>query len=208
MGTYAAIAETSETILELLRDRIADRSDVVDIDRNDIVLASPGELGDDSSVRLSLYLYGVDKNKDLTNSGRRVVGRETVENPPVALDLRYLLTAYPSQGGGPGTSASIDQQHVLGLAIQTMNDNAIIEFPRDGTESEGFTIGMEQNSLDRVLSVWGTFFRVPYYPSAVYHVSPVLVESRIEETIPSVAERELRVVDRDDGTSETRRFDS
>lgn len=208
MGSYAAIAETSETLLELLRAQIADRSDVVDIDRNDIVLASPGEVGDDSSARLSLYLYGLDKNRDFTNSGRRVMG-DTVQNPPVALDLYYLLTAYPSQGTERG-SATIDQQQVLGLAIQAMNDNAIIEFPRQGDASEGVTVGMQRDALDRVLSVWGTFFRVPYYPSVVYHVSPVLVESRVEETVPSVGERELRVRDKDEdaGRSETRAPDS
>ena len=57
MGSYAVIAEMSETLVELLRERIRGRTDAIDVDRNRIALASPNEIEDDSDVRLSVYLY-------------------------------------------------------------------------------------------------------------------------------------------------------
>ena len=54
MATYAAIAEASETLVELLRDRVAERSDVISVDRSEIALVSPDDVGADSDVRLSV----------------------------------------------------------------------------------------------------------------------------------------------------------
>lgn len=192
MGSYTAIADASESLVELLRDRIAERSEVISVDRNAIALVSPGEVGADSDVRLSVYLYGIEENGVMKNADRRAVGEDRFRDPPLALDLQYLVTAYPSRGGNDETASAVDQQRLLGLAMQVLNDNAILEAD-DLVGSLGerqLHVSLEQERIDDVTGIWSTFQETPLHPSVAYHVSPVLVESRVEREVSRVERRE------------------
>lgn len=190
MGSYSAIADTSETLVELIRDRINTRSDVVNLDRNEVALVSPEQVGGDSDVRLSLYLYSVTKNTVMNNNNRRAIDDETMRDPPLALDLEYLMTAYPSQGGNDETANTIDQQRVLGLAIQILRDNAVLgrEDLQGSLGERDLHITMEQENVGTVTNIWNTFQDTPLHPSITYTVSPVLIDSTVEEEVPRVTE--------------------
>lgn len=212
MPSYAAIAETSETLVELLRDRIAERDDIVTVDRTEIALVSPARVEADSDVRLSLYLYEVTENGVMKNADRWTIDDDTQQDPPLALDLRYLLTAFPAQGGNDETAITVDQHRLLGLAMQVLYDNSIV----GGDDLQGslsdadarLHISLEPESTNDLANVWNTFGETPLYPSASYHVSPVLIDSTVERTVSRVREREAKVerLDRDGG-SEVRQFD-
>lgn len=202
MGSYAVIAETSETLVELLRKRIQERTDAIDVDRNKIALASPDEIDEDSDVRLSLYLYGVAKNDVLNTETREYVGEEEVaRDPPLALDLQYLLTAYPARTNGDLTPEAIDQHRILGLAVQTLNDNGIVdgsEF-RDTRFDKDVSITLQSDTTENVREIWfNAVGDKPYHLSIAYTVSPVLVDSRAEETIPPVDQRDLGYEDKEE----------
>jgi len=214
MGTYTVIAETSELLVELLRDRIRRRPDAIDVDRNKIALTSPNNIEEDTDVRLSLYLYSVGKN-DVMNTRTREYDTddETAREPPLALDLHYLLTAYPAGGNGDLTPETADQHRLLGLAIQTLNDNGIL----DGQEFGGrqfdrdVSITLQTETTEEVMDIWfNAVGEKPYHLSVAYTVSPILVDSRIEEQIPPVEGREMGYEDSEEegARQETRSADS
>jgi hypothetical protein len=214
MGTYTVIAETSELLVELLRDRIQRRPDAIDVDRNKIALTSPNNIEEDADVRLSLYLYSVGKN-DVMNTRTREYDTddETAREPPLALDLHYLLTAYPAGGNGDPTPETADQHRLLGLAIQTLNDNGIL----DGQEFGGrqfdrdVSITLQTETTEEVMDIWfNAVGEKPYHLSVAYTVSPILVDSRIEERIPPVEGRDMGYEDSEEegARQETRSVDS
>lgn len=196
MAGYSAIADASESFLEMLRDRIGSRADVIDIDRNAIVLSSPNDVEADSNVRLSLYMYKISKNGHLSSSTRQHVGDNTYEDPPLPLDLHYLLTAYPSQNQADDVAKARDQHSVIGLALQVLHDNSIIE----GDELKGSLAGeqslrvsMVSDGGTEIEQVWKTFVDEPFQPSVIYEVSPVLIESTKQKEIAHVTDRSVDV---------------
>lgn len=214
MGSYAVIAETSEVLVEILRDRIQRRTDTIDVDRTKIALASPNNIADDADIRLSLYLYSVGKN-DAMNTRPREYDRdeEIARDPPLALDLNYLLTAYPAGGNGDLTPETFDQHRLLGLAIQTLNDISII----DGNEFGGdkfdrdVSITLQTETTEEVMDIWfNAVGEKPYHLSAAYTVGPILVDSRVEEEIPPVEGRDMAYEDSEEegARQETRSADS
>jgi hypothetical protein len=187
---YAAIAETSETLVELLRDRIDERGDVVAIDRSEIALVSPADVGADSDVRLSVCLYDVTENHVLKNQQRTVVDETRTRDPPLALDLRYLLTAFPSQSGSDETANTLDQQRVLGLAMQVLREHAILgpdELPSSLADNE-IRVAREDESLQTVTDIWSTFGDTGLQPSVTYQLSPVFIDATTEQAVERVTQ--------------------
>ena len=196
MANYDAIADVSESVLTLLRESITARSDVVSVDRSDIALASPTDVTSESDVRLGLYLYDLSQNSTLSNADRRTVDTNTRRDPPLALDVRYLLTAYPhGTDDGDTTSETLSQQRLLGLAMQVLYDNAVLDADQlQGSLGEtDLKISLESASLDQLTGLWSTFADTPYQPSASYHVRPVLIDSQHEEEIARVSEQQTGV---------------
>lgn len=194
MANYAAIADVSDTLVELLRDRITERSDVVNVDRTEVALVSPNDVGSDSDTRLALYLYGVTENDVMNDAQREPIGEDRFRDPPLALDLHYLLTAFPAQGGNDETARTEDQQRVLGLAMQVLNDHSIVPAEEvKGSPESDLHVTLEQEPLDEITNVYNTFQDTPLHPTITYTVSPVLIDSRREETIPRVERRESDV---------------
>jgi hypothetical protein len=187
---YAAIAQASETLVELLRDRITERGDVVALDRSEIALVSPDDVGADSDVRLSVFLYDVTENEVLKNERRRVVDETHTKEPPLALDLRYLLTAFPSQSGSDETANSLDQQRVLGVAMQVLRAHAVLgpdELPASLADNE-IQITREDESLQAITDLWSTFRDSPLQPSVAYELSPVLIDAPSDRAVERVTQ--------------------
>jgi hypothetical protein len=202
MGSYAIIAETGETLVELLRRRIGQRIDAIDVNRNRITLASPNHIEEESTVSLSVYLYSVSKN-DVLNTRHREYDQETetAQDPPLALDLHYLVTAYPASGNGDLMPETMDQHRLLGLAVQTLNDNGVLDGTEFGNDQfdRNVSITLQTDTSEDAMDIWfNAVGEKPYHLSVAYTVGPVLVDSRTEEEIPPVDEREMGYADTDE----------
>lgn len=192
MAGYSAIADAGETLVELLRTRIDEMADVIDVDRNEIGLASPGEMGDGSDLRLSVYLYRVAENGELMNAREERIDDDTYRPPPLALDLYYLLTAHPSGNRTDETDRAAQQHRVLGLAMQVMRDNAVVtgDDLQGSLADEGeLRVSPSPQAVDETTNIWATFPETPLRPSVAYLAGPVLIESTREESVPPVLER-------------------
>lgn len=187
MGDHGAIADAGKTIVELLRDRMTGF-----VDDDQIVLASPVNEDLKNKVRLTVFLFDIQGNTHHANAEQPPPTDGMSRKSPLRLDLKYLLTAHPGTGnGGTSTSAkTMEDQRVLGRAMQILGDNAIV----DGSDLRGslatgnetLRISVLSETADTVVNVWNTFQGEPYRPSVSYLVTPVEIESRREEPVERV----------------------
>lgn len=193
MATYAAVADVGQSLLDLLEEGMTGPGNI--LADGDIELVSPAALGGNVTARLTLYLYSVSENGDLRNAPDRREGPTTVRPAPLALDLRYLLTAHPSTTGNDVTEQSRDQHRVLGRAMQILAENAVLsgaELTGDLSPEETIRISVLPTATDEVLNVWNTFDDTPYQPSVAYLVTPVLIDAGETEEVHPVVETEER----------------
>lgn len=198
MATYTAIADVSETLVALLRDRVAARDDVFAMDEEAVSLAAPDAVDGESATRLSLSLYRIEENASMKNSDLSpTASSPTVsQEPPLVLDLYYLLTAYPGGGSADVTTATVEQQRVLGLAMQTFHDNAVLRDKQLSGSLDSdldLQISLVNTPADELTGLWSTVPDAAFQPSAVYHVGPVLLDSRQREEVTPVTDRETTV---------------
>jgi len=195
MAAYTAIADVSATLLGLLRDQFAARDDVFSMDEAAVSLVAPDEVDEESETRLSLSLYRIEENASMKNTDLGHTGDPNVsQEPPLVLDLYYLVTAYP--GSADGTAATVEQQRVLGLAMQTFHDNAVLsgEQLTGSLDAEAeLQLSLVNTSVDELTGLWTTYPDASFQPSVVYHVGPILIDSRQREEITPVTDRETSV---------------
>lgn len=189
-ASYTAIAEVSEALLTALRSAVSDREDVFNVPVSAVELISPDEVASDADVRLGLSLYGVTENAAMKNADRTRLDETRFSDPPLALDLQYLLTAYPAGRSADETAGTLDQQRMLGLAMQVFNDLGALEVA-DGELTPQVSVAAA--STESLTALWSTFGGVPYRPSVAYHVGPVVIPSREETVVPQVNERRAEI---------------
>ena len=193
MAAYTAIAAVSRTLLGVLRGEIANREDVVSLDAESIALVDPDDVSSDDQTRLSVSLYHLEENTAMKNSQpRQRADPNVAEGSPLGMELYYLVTAH-SGGGEESTTQTLEQQRVLGLALQTFNDNAIVrdeqvepELRADGPLS----ISLVNSSISERTNRWSTAPDTAFQPSVLYHVSSAVIDSRQREELAPVTERE------------------
>jgi hypothetical protein len=86
----------------------------------DVVQSSLGS-GSTSQLQVNLFLHQVTPNASWRNVGLPSLGTNGITrltNPPLALDLHYLLTAY--------ASLDCEAEALLGYAVQFMHENPIL----------------------------------------------------------------------------------
>lgn len=188
MAEYTAIADVGQTLVALLRNRMSDL-----VAEREVALLSPAAIGNNEDVRLSLYLYDVAENPHMRNDDPTLPEGASRLGEPLRLDLRYLLTAYPSTGGSDETANTKAQHTVLGRAMQVLQDESILTGSVlagsfDGDES--LHVSILPRTREEVVDIWSTFTDEAYQPSVAYLVTPVIVESTREEPFERVVEFE------------------
>lgn len=165
----------------------------------DLIKTGTGE-----SPSLNLYLYRVTPNQGWRNMElpSRNSNGDRLTNPPLALDLHYLLTAYGSE--------NFQAEILLGYAMQRLHENPVLTrdairttlaavSPIDGSILPGvFTtlsatdlaeqielvkITPEVMSAEEISKIWAAI-QTNYRPSAAYLASVVLIESTLPTRSP------------------------
>ncbi len=213
MSNALGIAAVTAVLRDLLNNGLVDASvgDVtVSAQAPDRIQTDNGDL-----TQLNLFLYQVTPNPGWQNVGLPSVdgaGSTRLTNPPLALDLHYLLTAYGS--------ADFEAEILLGYAMQVMHENPVLDRQsiRDtlapgpvtggilppalqtltaaelADQVEQIRIIPEALSSEEISKLWSAF-GTNYRPTAAYQASVVLIEGR-RATRPAlpVRERQLFVV--------------
>src|SRR5258707_1341569 len=160
-----------------------------------------------ANSQLNLFLYNVTQNQGWKNVGypSRDSNGDRVNNPPLAINLHYLLSAYGME--------QFHSEVLLGYGMQLFHETPFL--PRDAIRKslaapslvpagqglppfmaslftselaeqvEQIKIWPETLSTEEISRLW-TAFQAKYRPTAAYQVSVVLIESRaaIKSALP------------------------
>lgn len=202
MSNALAIAAVTAVLRDLLTNALIDHD--LDLTGGAVTVSTwpPDRVatlqGSTPSTQLNLFLYQV-----LNNAGRSNVSLpsrdsrgQRLTNPPLALDLRYLLTAYGAQ--------EFDAEKLLGFGMQVLHETPVLsrdairralapaspvtggglppEFQTLSSadladQVEQVTISPIYLNPEEMSHIWSPL-QSSYRPSTAYHVSTVLIESQ------------------------------
>ncbi len=199
MSNALAIASVTAVLKDLLDNAMIANSVSTNVGGTVTVTAlAPDRIktGDEESAQLNLFLYHVTPNPGWRNVGlpSRDERGERVSNPPLALDLYYLLMAYGKQ--------DFEAEILLGYATQLLHETPVLTrdairkslspSPAGGgvlppalqtlvasdlaDQVELIKISPLPMSTEEISKLW-TAFQAKYRPSVAYHASVVLIES-------------------------------
>lgn len=204
MSSALAIAAVTAVIKDLLDNAVIGQSVNSAVGGSVTVTALPPSrvaAGKDEVPQLNLFLYHVAPNPGWRNMGLPSTGSrgERLANPPLALDLFYILTAYGKE--------SFESEILLGYAMQLLHENPVLgreairkalvnrqSFPSpvdsrllppamEALKSSDLADQMElikitpiPMSVEEISKLWSAF-QASYRPSVAYQVSVVLIEN-------------------------------
>ncbi|HEY6907851.1 MAG TPA: DUF4255 domain-containing protein [Myxococcales bacterium] len=219
MSTALAPASVTFVLIDLLNNGLIDR-DISSTGVGEVtVTALPPdrmELLNQGQSQLDLFLWQVSHNAAWRNVGypSRNAQGERIDNPPLALDLHYLLVAYGAQ--------PLHAEILLGYGMQLLHETPVLTreairrslaaptqvavgsglpptmlnlYASELAEQiEAIKIAPETLGADELSKMW-TAFQAHYRPHAAYQVSVVLIERRVstKAALP-VGSRRLRAI--------------
>lgn len=190
MANYEVIASVSETLREVLKAALSviDTVPTPKAVLHDLQFENP--LTDPT---LTIFLFEIGEDPSARNRPRiRDIDPPDFEirKPPVALVLRYLLTAW----GGTELNDQKTPQRVLGRAIQALYDKAILSGPDlQGVladKDEVLKVTMSPLSIEDRARVWHAVQK-PYRLSVAYEVRVVNLDSEDATPFKPVTRRTL-----------------
>ncbi len=201
MGNALAIAAVTAVLKDLLNNGLIDHNITGAVGGNVTVSALPPDRvfapGAQEGNQLNLFLYQVVPNLGWRNAGlpSRDERGGRLSNPPLALDLHYLLTAYGAE--------DLHAEVLLGYAMHLLHDTPVLTRQSIRTallppavngsilppalqalsasdlaeQVEQIKIVSTTLTSEEMSKLW-TAFQARYRPTAGYHVSVVLIESQ------------------------------
>ena len=201
MSNALAIASVTAVLKDLLNNGIIDHQVSGTVGEVTVSALPPDRVlvpGQAETSRINLFLYQVTPNAAWRNAALPAHdGRGTrVSNPPLALDLHYLVTAYGS--------AEFHAEILLGYALQLLHetpvltkeairralapvspvDGSMLPPPLDTLSASELADQVEQIRLsprplnpEEMSRLWSAI-QSNYRPTAAYQASVVLIESR------------------------------
>jgi hypothetical protein len=197
MSGPLALGAVSAVLRNLLDNGMVDAGPAVGSVKVTAVAPDSIKLDDpDAGPSLNLFLYRVSPNPGWRNVGQPTFGADggRLANPPLALDLHYLLTAYGA--------TDFHSEIMLGYAMAVLHgrpvlDRAAIRRALDpgpvsggilppayqavaasdlADQAEAVTVTMEPMDSEEMSRLWSAI-QAHYRPTAGYLVSVVLIEA-------------------------------
>jgi len=208
MSDYTAVAGVSAVLCSLLSTALADGPTTILGPTPGITAVSPDLIttGANEQPRVNLFMYYVSlnpalRNLDLPSSNAHGA---RVSNPPLALDLHYLVTAYGSTQFDPEillawalsvfhetpviASQTIQAAfEALGKQPQANAEAGLISLGTLADQVEHIRITPEALTAQEIWQLW-TAFQAAYRPTAALQVSVVV----IQDTQPFTSNRPVR----------------
>jgi hypothetical protein len=173
MSSYLIISEVSAILRQILWESFESDSIVQPIigSESAIVMVNPTETAQDSSNRLSLWLYQITEDEFVKNRPMvRGTNGNTSQYPPLTLNFYYLVTPFAPSGES--------NQIVLGKTLQVLYDNAIIIISDpDNDIAEELRIILCRLTLEELTRIWDAL-REPYRLSVCYQIRVAEIDSQ------------------------------
>jgi hypothetical protein len=201
MSTALAIAGVTAVLRDLLNDGLVNHNVSGTLGSTVVVSVLPPDrvvpVNGTEGSQLNLFLHQVTPNLGWRNErlpSRDASGRQRLSNPPLALDLHYLLSAY--------TGGDLHAEILLGYAMQLLHETPVLTrgaiqtalnpSPGTGTslpsalraladsglerQVEQIKVTPEYLSTEEVSKLW-TAMQTHFRPTAAYMASVVLIEA-------------------------------
>ncbi len=201
MSSALRIASVTHVLRDLLNNGLIDNNVSDTVQGSITVTVSPPDkidtAIDSEKTQLNLFMYQVSYNQGWRNVGQPTFNQkgERVGNPPLAIDLHYLLTAYGSK--------ELHTEILLGYGMQVFHETMVLDrdaikrsigsqnlqLPSNLPDSlkilstsdladqvEQIKITPEILSIEDISKLWAAF-GAKYRPTAAYKVTVVLIES-------------------------------
>lgn len=207
MSNALAVASVTAVLKDLLDNALIDHSVSAVVGGPVTVTAlAPDRLktGEEEETQLNLFLYHVTPNVGWRNVGlpSRDDRGQRLTNPPLAIDLFYLLTAYGKN--------DFDAEILLGYAMQLLHETPVLTrdairetlkptSPVEGSilppavgalvasdladQVELVKLTPQPMSTEEISKLWAAF-QTNYRPSVAYRASVVLIESQLPARSP------------------------
>ncbi len=187
MSNFLAIATVTAAISQLLEGVRTD------ISGTKVTVKPPDVANSEAppSNKLNVFLYQVVQNPAYRNED--LPARDSkgglAKSPVLALNLRYLLTAYAADND------DLIAQQILASAMRILNENLVLsrEIIQDAIASrqglkmsdlanqiEGIRLMFQPMNLEDLSKLWSTFFQTNYRISVAYEATVVLLESKLQ----------------------------
>jgi hypothetical protein len=199
MSSPLAVATVTAVLKDLLNDGLVNSDLSASVGTVTVSALPPDRIGigNNESSRLNLFLYQVTANAGWRNEAfpSRDSGGRPVTNPPLPLDLHYLLTAYGAE--------DLDAEILLGYGMQLLHEMPVLtpalvrktfsvsspvtdklmpasvpdRNPADlADQVELCKVAPRYLSTEELSRLW-TAMQARYRPSMAYDVSVVLIEA-------------------------------
>ncbi len=169
MSDYRAIGGVSATLRQLLLDGMEEAA---------AVTIAPPDAESEDPPRINLFLYRLEESASLKNQDLPGLGPGGgFGNPPLALELYYMLTAYAADDDDRAA------QELLGDAIRALHETPIV--PKNQLDPaveplfESVRICWQPVTLDDLTKIWSATTK-PMRTSVCYRVTAVQIESRVQ----------------------------
>jgi hypothetical protein len=184
VATFAAVADVSTTLVDLLTQGLSGLGTTV---RLDDLQTAPAAA---NLMTVFLYLIREDGHTRNRPPTVRITGAPptaTVTRPPLSVSVQYLLTPWAAQHD--------DNQRILGQAMQTLHDNAIVagSLLRGSlaAANEQLQLSVVTMTLEDHLRVWHGL-NLRYHLSLCYEARAVRIDSLA--AVPRAVVRERGIV--------------
>ena len=197
MSSPLALAATTAVLRNLLDNGMIDAGPAVGAVTVTAVAPDSIKLDDPAlGPRLNLFLYRASPNGWLSNAGlpTRSGDGTLVTNPPLALDLHYLLTAY--------AKSDFQAEILLGYAMSVLHDHPVLDRASIRTaltpsplgpsilppafqalaaadladQAAAVTVALEPLDTEEMARLWSAI-QAHYRPTVAYVASVVLIQS-------------------------------
>lgn len=222
MSTALRIASVTQVLKDLLNNGLIDHDVTGDLGGNVNVTSWPPDKietsVDKETTQLNIFMYQATYNQGWRNVGLPAFNQkgDRMANPPLAIDLHYLLTAYGS--------AELHTDIMLGYGMQLFHETPVLDreairraigapsllamggsppvtplppslqlLSRSGLaeQVEQIRITPETLSLEDISKLWAAF-GVKYRPTVAYKATVVLIESS-KSTKPGLPVKERNI---------------
>lgn len=196
MSDYLAVGGVSAVLKALLNAGLsAGGPSTVLVSPPGITNKSPDLIltGQDEPPQLNLFMYYASINPALRNVGLPSMGSSglPLSNPPLAINLHYLVTAYGANPYDPEILLAFAMQvfhntpvvprSIIQTALTALdsgtptNEQKLIAFSTLASQIEHIRITPEALTTEEIYRLW-TAFQVSYRPTTSYQVSVVVIQ--------------------------------
>ena len=204
MSNALAIAATTAVLKSVLTAAVV-RANLSILGDPNVSTVAPDRvpMGEGETSRLNIFMYHATPNTGLRNVGLPAYDSQgrRISNPPLAIDLHYLLSAYGKPDFAPDILLGVGMQILFEIPVLTrdairrvftppINGSLSPELQKLATSGiaeqvEAIKITPHTLNSEEIFKLWSAF-QIAYRPTAAYQVSVILIESRqsVTEALP------------------------